>query len=83
MLPISPSLLQFYREHVPLRQLERQLPHHYYSLEALTEPASSNISLSLLAHILAQLNAYKASFSRYIDSRCGSVQPRSSSIEQC
>ncbi|KAF4632099.1 hypothetical protein G7Y89_g6031 [Cudoniella acicularis] len=52
ILPLFPSLLEFYR-----------------SQEAPVEFSSSNKSPSILAHILTYLNAYKASFSRPIDSR--------------
>ncbi|TVY59045.1 Major facilitator superfamily domain-containing protein, partial [Lachnellula suecica] len=52
ILPLFPSLLEFYR-----------------SQEAPVEFSSSNKSPSVLAHILTYLNAYKASFSRPIDSR--------------
>ena len=41
----------------------------YRSKEAPVEFSSSNKSPSVLAHILTYLNAYKASFSRPIDSR--------------
>ncbi|TVY36229.1 Major facilitator superfamily domain-containing protein [Lachnellula subtilissima] len=52
ILPLFPSLLEFYR-----------------SKEAPDEFSSSNTSPSVLSHILTYLNAYKASFSRPIDSR--------------
>ncbi|CAG8948810.1 hypothetical protein HYFRA_00001933 [Hymenoscyphus fraxineus] len=52
ILPLFPSLLEFYR-----------------SQEAPVEFSSANKSPSVLSHILTYLNAYKASFSRPIDSR--------------
>ncbi|EHK99087.1 putative Major facilitator superfamily domain-containing protein 10 [Glarea lozoyensis 74030] len=52
ILPLFPSLLEFYR-----------------SQEAPIEFSSARKSPSVLAHILSYLNAYKASFSRPIDSR--------------
>ncbi|RDL40845.1 uncharacterized protein BP5553_00824 [Venustampulla echinocandica] len=52
ILPLFPSLLEFYR-----------------SKEAPLEASSSTTSPSILNYILTYLNAYKASFSRPIDSR--------------
>ncbi|KAH6665125.1 major facilitator superfamily domain-containing protein [Halenospora varia] len=52
ILPLFPSLLEFYR-----------------SQEAPEQFSSENKNPSVLAHILSYLNAYKASFSRPIDSR--------------